>query len=242
MLHAHCDVINIGNEVYFKPRESHSINYNCLANRQHTTYDYHIGQIFDIRKFLVNNTFTGDLHLYAVFYDEDRSTPDLSDLVSVSTINLFDRYKTKNHGIKMLEYKCYSNFTFDCQPLRNKDTYLVYLGNAHEQNFREIAYENPGCFTQTVSSTGNGYLSINMIVNKPLKNKYALLLGFTKRILDDERHNIPEAVAISIEDTIPMTNIDNRFSENDLTNMPTAPAYIYEPSAPPIPPQNITML
>ena len=80
------------------------------------------------------------------------------------------------------------------------------------------------------------------IVNKPLKNKYALLLGFTKRILDDECHNIPEAVAISIEDTIPIANIDSEFSNSDLTNIPSAPAYICEPSAPPIEANNITRL
>ena len=42
MIHAYCDVINIGNEVYLQPRESHSINYNCLIDREHITYDYHI--------------------------------------------------------------------------------------------------------------------------------------------------------------------------------------------------------
>ena len=242
MLNTHCDIINIGNEVYFKPRESHSINYNCLTNRQHSTCDYNIGQIFDIRKFLINNSYTGDLHLYAVFYDDDRNTPDLSELVAVSNICLFDRYKTKNHGIKSLDYKCYSNITFDCIPLKNNDTYLIYLGNANDQNFRYVANESPGCFTENVSSGGNGYLSINMITNKPIKNKNAVLLGFKKRLLGDDVYNIPEAVAVSIEDTIPMANINTNINECDLNTIPSAPAYICDPSAPPVLLENISML
>lgn len=178
MLYVHCDIINIGNKVYFKPIESHSINYNCMVHIQHRANYYNIEQIFDIRRFLVNNSYIGNLYLYAVFYDDNRNTHDLSKLVFVSTINLFDRYKTKNHGIKSLEYKCYSNFTANCHVLKNREISLLYLGNANKQNFRVYTNETSGCFTQHISTNGNGYLSINMIVNKPLNYKYTVLLGF----------------------------------------------------------------
>ena len=122
MIHAQCDVINIGNEVYFKPKEGHSINYNCLINREHITHDYHIGQIFDFRKDFINNCYTGKMHMYCIFYDENKNTPDLSNLEAVSTIGLYEREKIKEHGKKKLEYNNYSNNTFQTYPIRNKDT------------------------------------------------------------------------------------------------------------------------
>lgn len=246
MIHAYCDVINIGNEVYLQPRESHSINYNCLIDREHITYDYHIGQIFDFRKNVLNNCFNGNLHLYCVFYDENKNTPDLSDIEAVCSIGLYERQKTKLHGKKKLEYKSYSNQIFQTYPLKNKDTYLLYLGYAEDINFREVAYETPGCFSNHISPDGGGYISINLVANRNIGYKHALLLGFSNKIPENNNNSnntnnnneIPMAIAIDIEDNIPIATIENVDEDPNAYAMPvpSAPAYAYNPSAPPLPP------
>jgi len=236
MIHAYCDVINIGNEVYFRPRESHSINYNCLVDRDHITYDYHIGQIFDFRKELMNHCFSGNMHLYCLFYDDDKNTPDLSDIEAVATISTYEREKTRVHGRKKLEYKNYSNLTFQTYPVKNKNTYLLYLGYAEDMNFREVAYETPGCFSSHISPDGCGYISVNLITNHNIGFKNALLLGFSNKIQESQNENIPQAIALNIEENVPVLSIEaiEYDADTHADPIPTAPAFICQPSAPPL--------
>tara|TARA_B100001287_G_C22631278_1_gene505273 strand:- start:298 stop:996 length:699 start_codon:yes stop_codon:yes gene_type:complete len=144
----------------------------CDCKAIHQCNDFNTDNIFDLRRFLVNNQVKRSLNFYLHLFDENKNQIEIPEENGYSLIYNFNRKSTRVRR-KFLRY--YPFISKNKLEVRND---LISLGASKVVTNMMIAYETASCFSSYFSDNGGGFYGFKFKIDTNVKPKYAVLYGY----------------------------------------------------------------